>query len=195
MSLLDDSLTDLLHIDDVSGNRLLDLGTGRDTFYLSKEGESIAAYMLALIKARFGKPGNTLLRGSAPGKEEMIGRGVNSLDWADGYGLRDGGALSSLAERVYREIAFKGGNPLFLGLGALEWRVPSGSGSRDIRTPLIIFPALLVRGGANSPVSLEFPDDDVYVNPCLLAKLRDMRYDAVADGFPLPASLITRLFG
>lgn len=189
MSLLDNSLTDLLHIDDVSGNRLLDLGTGRDTFYLSKEGESIAAYMLALIKARFGKPGNTLLRGSAPGREEMIGRGVNSLDWADGYGLRDGGALSSLAERVYREIAFKGGNPLFLGLGALEWRVPSGSGSRDIRTPLIIFPALLVRGGANSPISLEFPDDDVYVNPCLLAKLRDMRYDAVADGFPLPASL------
>ena len=65
MSLLDDSLTDLLHIDDVSGNRLLDLGTGRDTFYLSKEGESIAAYMLALIKARFGKPGNTLLRCAA----------------------------------------------------------------------------------------------------------------------------------
>lgn len=192
MSILDECITDLLHIDDAAGNRLIDLrGDGRGTYYLSRPGETdLLSYMLSLIKSRTGKPGNTMLKGSSMRGEQMIGRGVNSIEWSDANGYRDPAALGAFADALYRDIGLKGNNPLFLGLGALEWRVSAGKDEfRDVLTPLVIFPALLVRGGAGSPISLEFPDDEVYLNPCLFAKLRAMKYNDVADGFPLPASL------
>ena len=191
MSILDDSINDLLHTDDLRGNKLLDLRApcGNVYFLSRREEEDFPAYMLRLAAERLGKPGNTLLRGSASAGGQMIGRGVNALDWADGGGRRDVAALASFTDELYRDIRLKGGNPLFLGLGAIEWRIPCGKNEyRDVLTPLIILPVLLARGGAGSSVALEFVDDDAYLNPCLFAKLSELGLKDVADGFPRPCA-------
>lgn len=192
MSILEQSITDLLHTDDVRGNKLLDLNapSGGPTYFLSRpEEEDFTAYILRLVSERAGKTGTTLLRGSSSVPGRAVGRNVNSLDWEDADGNRNIAALTAFIDSLYRDIMLKGGNPLFLGLGALAWRVPVGKdGYRDVLTPLIIVPVLPTRGGKGSPVALEFIDDDVTVNPCLMAKLRETGLKEVADGFPLPTA-------
>lgn len=194
MSLLDDSIIDLLHIDEPQSNKLLDL-RGRSpaaTYILSRAAESdFTAFMLDLVRRRIGKPGNTALLGSAlnaAAGEQIVGRNVNAVDWADGNGVRDPKALDSFIDTAYRDLSLKGNNPMFLGLGALEWRVSAGRDEYvDVTTPLVIFPVLLLRGGASSPVHMQFVDDDIYLNPCLFAKMRSMPgMEEVADGFPRP---------
>ena len=188
---IDAFVTDLLHINDVDKNKLIDLGAGdaAKTFYLYHEvRESVTSYMLSVIAARFGKPGNTALHHSAPAQEQIIGKGVNTFEWKDGKGERDPLALKRFIESVYKELSLKGNNPLFLSIGALNWRVHVKQGNvKDVRSPLLLFPIRLVRTDSeNTPVFIEFVQDDIYINPCLMAKLRAVWGEKIVDDFPHP---------
>ena len=177
MDFLQTCVTELLHIDDWRHNKLIDLnGDLRQTYFLDRVGEETAPYALRTLAARLGKPANTVLRGSAlTAEEQRIGRNQNTFDWRDGLGVRDARALGAFIADTYRELNLKGNNPLFLGVGALEWRVPVGNGAmQTVLSPLLVFPVRLVRASSATPVSLEFVDDDAYFNPCLRQKLRQL---------------------
>lgn len=189
MDFLQTCVTELLHIDDWRHNKLIDLnGDLRQTYFLDRVGEETAPYALRTLAARLGKPANTVLRGSAlTAEEQRIGRNQNTFDWRDGLGVRDARALGAFIADTYRELNLKGNNPLFLGVGALEWRVPVGNGAmQTVLSPLLVFPVRLVRASSATPVSLEFVDDDAYFNPCLRQKLRQTFGDELADAFPHP---------
>ena len=183
---IDAFITDLLRIDDDIKNRLVDL-EGDGTFYLSRAGEGFGAYLLNIIKKRFGKTGNTVMRGSAlSGSEQIVGVDSNVVDWTDARGERNPAVLDKFIKNAYGEIDFKGINPLFLCVGALRWKAPVGAVVREIRTPVLLFPVRLVRSVSSSPVAIEFVDDDIYFNPCLSAKLKRVLGDEVLNGFPHP---------
>lgn len=191
---IDAFVTDLLHIDDVNKNKLIDLNAGDKgkTLYLSHGyRESIGRYMLGVIADRIGKPGNTALLKSAvmSDEEQIIGKGINAVDWQDGRGERNAAQLQAFIADVYRSLSLKGNNPLFLSVGALRWRIGIGAGEiREVRSPLLLFPIRLIRtDSANTPVYIEFIRDDIYLNPCLLAKLRRTVGDEVVNRFPHPA--------
>lgn len=183
---IDAFITDLLRIDDGIKNRLVDL-SGDGTFYLSRTGEEFGAYLLNIIKKRFGKTGNTVLKGSAlTGNEQIVGIDSNVVDWADARGEKSPLALDKFIKNAYGEIDFKGINPLFLSVGALRWKAPVGAVVREIKTPVLLFPVRLVRSVSSSPVAIEFVDDDIYFNPCLAAKLEQVLGEEVLNGFPHP---------
>ncbi len=184
---------DLLHIEDVDKNKLIDLEAGdlAKTYYITHElRENISKYVLDVISSRIGKPGNTVLRKSADteGAEQVIGRDINDLDWRAANGQRDPAALRKYIEGVYKELALKGNNPLFLSVGAVSWKVAAKDDTvKEVKSPLVLFPIKLIRSGSkNTPVYVEFINDDIYLNPCFLAKLRQVAGDKIADEFPHP---------
>lgn len=185
-------ILDLLHINDVNRNKLIDLKSGdlKKTFYLYHSlRESISKYVLKIISARLGKPGNTVLRKSAEDEngEQIIGKDVNDLEWRDGEGITDSLNLRRFIQSVYSELSLKGNNPLFLSVGALKWKVFVDKKATEITSPLILFPIRLIRPSVgSSPVYIEFINDEIYFNPCLMAKLRQVVGDSVVDNFPHP---------
>ena len=193
---IDMFITDLLHINDGGKNKLIDLEAGdpSKTYYLNREDrESISRYILGVIRARIGKPGNTaLLRSSlTPEKEQHVGRDINAVDWVDGKQGHDSKLLHKFIEGVYKELNLKGNNPLFLSVGALHWEVEIRTGIfKKVHSPLIIFPIRLVRtDSSNTPVYIEFINDDIYLNPCLIAKLRQVwgeSGESILRDFPHP---------
>lgn len=193
---IDMFIEELLHINDVAKNKLIDLEAGdlSKTYYLSRaDRESVSRYILDVIRARIGMPGNTALLKSArePEREQRIGKDINSLDWCDANGVRDTSLLHKHIESVYKELNLKGNNPLFLSVGALNWEISvKGDEIKRVKTPLLVFPIRLVRtGNSNTPIYIEFINDDIYINPCLTAKLAEAwgsESNNILTAFPHP---------
>lgn len=183
-------IEELLHINEAGRNKLIDLEAGdlAKTYYLShKLHEDTSAYALRVVNARFGKTGNTILRGSAIAGEQIVGRNINDFEWRGADGVRDAKQLSAFIDGVYKELNLKGNNPLFFSVGALRWKIAvSKDEIKEVVSPLLIFPIRLIRSVSTSPVCIEFVEDDAYFNPCLIHKLRQVLGDEVADGFPHP---------
>ena len=188
---LDDYAVDLLHINDAKHNKLLDL-TAADpskTYYLSREGNrNFSEYMLLNIGRTIGRIAQTVLANSAVSKmETLIGKDLSHLEWENGEGKRDTAALDRFIRETYKDISFKGINPLFLSIGAIKWRLQvTQKEFRDVISPLLIFPVRLIRSASTTPVSIEFVDDDVYFNPCLYKKMEQVLLGDTAKGFPHP---------
>ena len=198
MSIID-YISELLHLDNVSDTKLMDLwaGYGRNTFYLTQSGKdaagSIAEGVMRTMLLRRGKPGNTALVGSSkrPDAEQNL-VGGNKFDWYEeieynsAEKVKDPGRLNSFIDDAYKAINLKGNNPVYLTVGALEWKIATKYGAQTVLTPLLIFPVRLVRYDELSPVCIEFVDDDAHFNPCLYHRLRRDRGEALARSFPHP---------
>lgn len=192
--LLDGFIGELLHINDVAENKLIDLGAsgGKNTYFLSQVCIDQSAYALGIISERKGKPGNTILLNSAlsQGTEQRVVKHINTFKWRDFNGGNDLKSLYAFMTNARKELNLRGNNPLFLSVGALRWRISVQVGGketpRDILTPLLIFPVRLVAAASSSPVTIEFIDDDIYVNPCLFAKLERIYGEEIAGDFPMP---------
>ena len=186
---LEPFIEELLHADDAARNKLVDLYADPAKTYLLTHAQhaDTAAYALRVLSARLGKVGNTVLRGSALAGEQVIGRDINDFEWRAADGSKDAKQLAQFIENVYKELNLKGNNPLFLSVGAVRWKVPcSAEETRVVLSPLLIFPVRLIRSVSTSPVCIEFVDDDAYVNPCFLLRLRQVLGEEVAAGFPRP---------
>lgn len=192
MEFLDEFIKGLLHVDDIRGNRLLDVGVigegGSDKAYrLFCASGNNSATMLNVIRARRGKPSNkTVLSDSALLKSTVSGSLTEQWDWSDLSGVKKADALDKFITAAYSALDLKGNNPLFLGVGLLSWAVAHGDDIRNINSPLLIFPIRLVRGTNTSNVEIEFVDDDAYFNPCLLARMQNELAESVAANFPHP---------
>lgn len=194
-SYLENYVNELLHCEEVNRNKLVDLEAGKvgNAFYLdSSDGSDISETIVNIIAQNTGKTATTVLKGSARANnnEQIVGCGLNILKWRDVMGNTEPGVLHALIESVYKDIASKGNNPLFLSVGALRWNIPVNQTNLEIKTvttPLLIYPIRLIRSGDNTPVNIEFVADDAYFNPCLDFMLRHMINDRLADGFPHPA--------
>lgn len=177
-------ISDLLHIDD-GRNKLIDINGG-GAYLLTHGAENNAAYFARLIKSRIGKPANTLLAGSAAEKTVVVSD-ANVVEWTDTNGVRDQAALADFTEAAYKDMALRGVNTCFIGIGGAEWQFDMGVKRRRGKSPVLIFPATLTRFGKNSAIHIGFPDEEIHVNPCLIAKIRAMLGDGAAADFPHPA--------
>lgn len=193
MDYLDSFVKELLHLDDVRGNRLLDVGdvvgkvaNGKSYLLFSPHGDN-ARTMLSVIKSRRGKPSNkTVLSGSALVRSTVDNPLVEKWDWSDLAGVKNAEALDKFIRDVYNALDLKGNNPLFLGVGNLTWDVAVGDEIRTVNSPLLIFPIRFVRGTNTSPVEIEFVDDDAYFNPCLINRMLAEFPEDIAANFPHP---------
>ena len=188
---LDDYVVDLLHIKDAKYNKLIDLGAAdvSKTYYLSREGnDNFSEYMLLNIEEQIGHIARMVLANSSISKmESLVGRGLSHLSWKNGHGKQDAAALDKFIRETYKNISFKGINPLFLSVGALRWQVQvSQNEFREVLSPLLIFPIKLIRSASSTPVSIEFVDDDIYFNPCLYQKMLQTLPSDTAERFPHP---------
>ncbi|MGN1373293.1 MAG: AAA domain-containing protein [Candidatus Coproplasma sp.] len=196
--LLDGFIEELLHINEVSDNKLIDLGAsnGKNTFYLTHTCISQSAYTLGVIAERRGNVGNTILLNSAlaSSSEQRISRHINTFDWHDANNQKDVKALHTFITNAKKDLTLRGNNPLFLSVGALRWRVSVQSFgkevAKDILTPLLVFPIRIVVTSNSAPAAIEFIDDDIYVNPCLTAKLAQIYGEEIAADFPMPKGTI-----
>ncbi len=193
MDYLDSFVKELLHLDDVRGNRLIDVGdvvgkvsNGKSYLLFSPHGDN-ARTMLSVIKSRRGKPSNkTVLSGSALVRSTVDNPLVEKWDWSDLAGVKNAEALDKFIRDVYNALDLKGNNPLFLGVGNLTWDVAVGDEIKTVNSPLLIFPIRFVRGTNTSPVEIEFVDDDAYFNPCLINRMRNEFPEEIAANFPHP---------
>ena len=188
---LDDYVVDLLHIKDAKYNKLIDLraADASKTYYLSREGnDNFSEYMLLNIAEQIGHIGRMVLANSSMSKmESMVGRGLSHLSWKNGSGRQDAAALDKFIKETYKNISFKGINPLFLSIGALKWHVQvSQNEFREVLSPLLIFPIKLIRSASSTPVAIEFVDDDIYFNPCLYQKMLQTLPSDTTLHFPHP---------
>ena len=188
---LDDYVINLLHINDAKSNKLIDLmgADPKKVYFLSREdNDNFSEYMLLNIEKSIGHIASTVLQDSSLAKSQIsVGRNLSSLSWENGEGQRDPKALDKFIQETYKDISFKGINPLFLSVGAVKWRVQiSQKEIRDVLSPLLIFPIKLIRSGNASPVSIEFVDDEVYFNPCFYKKMEQTLLGETAEGFPRP---------
>ena len=193
---LDDHISELLHLDDIGSNKLMDLGASGSTYYIVRCGghpeSSLAEGVMRVMLSRRGKGATTALTGSsaAEGEEQSLSGG-NNFDWncatgSDPARVKDSAKLHRFIDNAYREINLKGNNPVYLTVGAIEWKVAAAGGAQTVVTPLLVFPIRLVRRDAVSPVTVEFVEDDAYFNPCLYHRLRRDRGAELAEAFPLP---------
>ncbi len=187
---LDGFIKELLHLDDVRTNRLIDAGSDGDKikgYRLSSEGGLSCAKMLCAIKNGVGKVSNrTVLKDSALVRTNVDNPAVEKWLWRDLSGSSDPKALDAFITDAYKALNLKGNNPLFLGLGALEWEVAVSDEIKKVCSPLLIFPIKLIRGTATSSVEIEFVDDDAYFNPCLIERLKRDMTGYVSGNFPSP---------
>lgn len=182
---LDLFVNDLLHIDD-GKNKLIDLGDGDDAYFLEHgKHETNRSYFLELIRKRIGKPANTLLNGSSDGKA-VVTADANVVEWRDASGASDPEVLSKFIDKAYDDMSYRGVNTFFLGLGTVEWKFKIGVKDRVGKTPLLIFPAVLTRFGKDKSIYLGFLDEEIYLNPCFVAKLESMHGKEAAAGLPHP---------
>ncbi len=187
-------INDLLHIEDVKSNKLLNVyaGKGESTYILGKDNlPCFSAFLLKIIAERVGKPANVVLKESAlnPKQEQIVGLDINALNWTNALGDKDTEFLhKKFIAEAYKDLSLKGTNPLYLTVGAINWVINIDKDeAKEICSPVLIFPIRLIRNDAsNSPVYIEFINDEIYVNPCLIAKLRQIYGDSVADIFPHP---------
>ncbi len=201
-NLFESGIIDLLHIDDGLVNKLLDLYAGKasETYLLYNNNSnypSLATHIVDIIKNRIGKTANTVLRKSAINQddEQLIIDSSNSnvFDWCDAqFKLTDSTQLNSFITEAYKNITYKGYNPMFLSVGALKWRIVVGKETdkeiiKEVFTPLILFPIELVRGSSSTaPVVIKFIADDVNLNPVLYYRLKADLNEDIANNFPHP---------
>ncbi len=191
---INEFIDDLLHVQDVKNNKLLNVyaGDARSTYIIQRgEYENFSKYVLDIIQRRIGKPANVALKQSslAGEQEQIVGLNINALDWTDATGKKDANYLQkTFISGVYKDLAQKGTNPLYLTVGGIEWMVSDGKdGLKKVMSPVLIFPIRLVRADAgNTPVYIEFINDDIYVNPCLIAKLKQVYGEEFVEEFPHP---------
>lgn len=187
---LDGFIGELLHINEVADNKLIDLNAGGGaTFTLTHACVDLSAYATATAAERFGKTGNTVLLDSAlSGGEQRVTTGSNTFYWQSWDGKKDVKALHAFITGARKDLIARGNNPMFLSIGALKWRVIVKEQGKeilkDITTPFLIYPIKLVAASNSAPVSIEFIADDVYVNPCLTAKLAQSFSRELAEGLP-----------
>ena len=187
---IDGFIGELLHINEVSDNKLVDLNAGgKATFTLSHACVDFSAYALTVAAERYGKTANTVLLDSAlSGGEQRVSTGSNTFLWQSWDGSKDVKALHAFISGARKDLIARGNNPMFLSVGALKWRVPVKEAGKeilkDISTPFIIFPVKLITTSSSAPVSIEFIADDVYINPCLVAKLAQIYSQELSDGLP-----------
>ena len=194
MDFLDQFIKDLLHLTDGKSNRLIDLGdltcntnsrANERTYLLSFPSQPAGAMMLNTIRERRGKSSNqTALEASAEVPSAVASVGAK-WQWKDLNGVTSVTNLHKFIQGVYSELNLKGNNPLFVSVGAVRWNVLLSDKLVEVYSPLLIFPARLVRGSATSPVEIDFVDDDAYFNPCFINLLRDL-YPNIAADFPHP---------
>ncbi len=187
---LDGFIGELLHINEVADNKLIDLNAGGGaTFLLSHACVDFSAYTILTAAERYGKTGNTVLLNSAfSGGEQRVTTGSNTFAWQSSDGKQDVKALHAFISGARKDLIARGNNPLFLSVGALKWRVCVKEQGKeilkDITTPFLIYPVKLVVSSGSAPVSIEFIADDVYINPCLIAKLAQIYSEELAEGLP-----------
>lgn len=188
---LDGFIGELLHINEVAENKLIDLNAnnGAGTYVLTHTCIDLSAYALTTAAERMGKTGNTVLLNSAiSGGEQRVNTRLNTFEWQTLGGSRDVKALHAFISGARKDLIARGNNPLFLSVGALKWRVAVKEQGKeklkDVTSPFLIFPVKLVVTSNSAPVAIEFIDDEVYVNPCLLSKLEQVFSKDVAEGLP-----------
>lgn len=187
---LDGFIDELLHVNETGKNKLVDLGAsgGKDTFYLDHLcAENLSEYTVEVIKNRIGRDANTILLGSAlSNREQSIGNGeVNTFTWKNSAGVKSPAELDAFITNAYKDIKLRGNNPMFLSIGILKWKVSVRNDIKEVHTPVLIFPVQLIRSGNKTqPVAIEFVDDDIYVNPCLISRLKKEYGETIAEGFP-----------
>ena len=188
---IDGFIGELLHINEVADNKLIDLNAcgGTGTYFLSHTCADQSAYALLTVGERLGKTGTTILLNSAlAGGEQRVNRKLNTFEWRAAAGGSDVKSLHAFIAGARKDLIARGNNPLFLSVGALKWRVivkEQGKETlKDVLSPLLIFPVKLIVTSNSAPVAIEFIDDDVYVNPCLTAKLAQIFGSEVAEGLP-----------
>ena len=196
VELLDNFITELLHLNDVKANKLINAGNlfggeattdGERAFKLWRADGDEGAVMLSTVAARRGKLSNrTVLENSALAKTLINNPKVEKWLWSSLNGESNPKKLNDFIENVYKELNLKGNNPLFLGVGCLKWETAVSGEIQTVYSPLLIFPVKLVRGTQTSDVEIEFVDDDAYFNPCLINRLRRDLPDYVSDNFPHP---------
>lgn len=195
---LDGFIGELLHINEVAENKLIDLNAngGAGTYVLSHPCVDLSAYAISTAAERSGKTGNTVLLNSAlSGGEQRVTTGSNTFSWQSTDGKSDVKALHAFIAGARKDLIARGNNPLFLSVGALKWRLCVKERGKeilkDVTTPFLIYPIKLVAAGNSAPVAVEFIADDVYVNPCLIAKLAQIYSEELADGLPAAGSSLT----
>lgn len=194
---LDGFIGELLHINEVADNKLIDLNAGGGaTFLLSHACVDLSAYAIKTAAERFGKTANTVLLNSAlSGGEQRVTTGSNTFSWATLDGKQDVKALHAFIAGARKDLIARGNNPTFLSVGALKWRLSVKERGKeilkDVSTPLLIYPVKLVVAGGSAPVSIEFIADDVYINPCLIAKLAQIYSEELANGLPAVGSSLS----
>lgn len=187
---IDGFIGELLHINEVADNKLIDLNAGgKATFLLSRACVDFSAYALKTAAERYGKTGNTVLLNSAlSGGEQRVSTGSNTFSWRQWDGKTDVKALHAFISGARKDLIARGNNPVFLSVGALKWRVPvkelGRESIKEITTPFLIYPVKLIVSSGSAPVAIEFVADDVYVNPCLIAKLAQVYSEELANGLP-----------
>ncbi len=188
---IDGFIGELLHINEVADNKLIDLNAccGIGTYVLTHTCVDLSAYALTTACSRIGKTGNTILLNSAlSGGEQRVNTRLNTFEWQSLSGSRDVKSLHAFIAGARKDLIARGNNPLFLSVGALKWRVAVKEQGKeklkDVTSPFLIFPVKLVVTSNSAPVAIEFIDDDVYINPCLLAKLEQVYSKDVAERLP-----------
>ena len=84
-----------------------------------------------------------MLKDSALGQEQIVGKKGNVLSWVCADGTHDAQVVHNLIKDQYKNISNKGTNPLFLSVGALRWCVGYKDELVELLTPAIIFPIKL----------------------------------------------------
>ncbi len=185
-------INDLLHITDVKNNKLIDIYAGKleNTLIIKNDAFSnLSAYMLSVIQSRIGKPASVVLKGSSINAttEQIFGVGINAFDWENGYGVKDAKNLQEIfISGVYKDLSQKGTNPLYLTVGAFKWQLDAGKNEvKDVYSPILIFPIRLIRPDSGiAPVNIEFINDDIFINPCLIAKIKEVYGEETVKFFP-----------
>ena len=186
---IDQYVNGLLHIDD-KGNKLLDLGADSDTIivYKGDPQRPVADQMLSIIRLKKGAVyATTMLKDSALSKDApVLGEDLDVFDWQYySNGVKDADKLEKFIASIYTELSYKGNNPLFLSVGAIRWTIRFGNNDpQDVVSPLLLVPVRLVRRGNLSNVAIDFVDEDIFLNPCVIAKMAQVYGQSVADGFP-----------
>lgn len=185
---------ELLHLEDLNNRQVnLYIEDGAplkpDVFTLFDDNGFFGLRFFNKIKKKIGGGVSVYLKNSSLDAPEVGLAKTDAVvvDWRGSEAFDETRAvqkrLGVFIDSVYKDIAAKGTNVLFLSIGAIKWKTTDGV----ITSPLVIFPVKLIRKIDNQPVGLEFVDDDVYINECFY-RLFTKLYGEHLEKFPLPVT-------
>lgn len=157
----------LLHIE--ANNNCLINAVGKKVVKLHLNDDFSYKNIVEILKDNIGKIASTILKNSAISLNDIVfNKNATMIDWS----IDDNQDIDALHRlRLLSQEVFKGTfiNPLFLGLGSIDWKL----GDEKFSSPLIIIPInLVLNGGKNQPLAIEFEDKEAYVNPAGLLKIK-----------------------